>query len=181
MISPSSGTVLGTSNVQFKWGTATGATQYSLWLGLNGPGSSDLYIAGWSAATSAIAASVPAKGAKVYARLFSDVDGAIEYNDYTYTETPPGVAAMLISPPSSIPLGTSGVQFEWTAGTGATQYNLWLGLNGPGSSDLFISGWGTTTSATVPTLPAKGATVHARLFSNVYGVIEYNDYTYVEQ
>jgi hypothetical protein len=30
--------------------------------------------------------SLPAKGAMVYARLYSDVDGVVEYNDYTYVE-----------------------------------------------------------------------------------------------
>jgi len=71
--------------------------------------------------------------------------------------------------------------FNWTAGTGATQYNLWLGLSGPGSSSLYTSGWQTTTSATVTKLPAKGAKVYARLYSLVYGVTQYNDYTYTEQ
>jgi hypothetical protein len=33
----------------------------------------------------------------------------------------------------------------------------------------------------VTSLPAKGATVYARLYSNVYGAIEYSDYTYIEQ
>jgi hypothetical protein len=71
--------------------------------------------------------------------------------------------------------------FSWTTGTGATEYNLWLGLSGPGSSSLYTSGWLTTTSTTVTSLPAKGATVYARLYSEVSGKVEYNDYTYIEQ
>jgi hypothetical protein len=39
----------------------------------------------------------------------------------------------------------------------------------------------TTTSTTVTSLPAKGATVYARLYSLVNGVVEHNDYTYTEQ
>jgi hypothetical protein len=73
------------------------------------------------------------------------------------------------------------VAFTWTTGTGATEYNLWLGLGGPGSSSLYTSGWLTTTSTTVTSLPAKGATVYARLYSLVNGVVEHNDYTYTEQ
>jgi hypothetical protein len=42
-------------------------------------------------------------------------------------------------------------------------------------------GWVTTTSATVPSVPAKGATVYVRLYSDVKGATEYNDYTYTEQ
>jgi hypothetical protein len=80
-------------------------------------------------------------------------------------------------------LGTSNVKFTWSAGIDASQYQLWLGLTGPGSSDLYTSGWlaAPTTSTTVTALPAKGATVYARLYSDVDGVVEYNDYTYVEQ
>jgi hypothetical protein len=33
----------------------------------------------------------------------------------------------------------------------------------------------------VPSLPAKGATVYARLYSTIGGKNQYNDYTYVEQ
>jgi hypothetical protein len=68
-----------------------------------------------------------------------------------------------------------------TAGTGVTQYNLWLGLSGPGSSSLYALGWVTATSTTLTSLPAKGATVYARLYSLVNGMVQYIDYTYTEQ
>jgi hypothetical protein len=110
------------------------------------------------------------------------VNGAVKYNDYTYTEAAPaGTPATMISPTGGSTLGTSNVVFTWTTGTGATEYNLWLGLSGPGSSSLYTSGWLTTTSTTVTSLPAKGATVYARLYSLVNGAVEYNDYTYTEQ
>jgi serine protease len=108
----------------------------------------------------------------------------VEYNDYTYTEAAPaGTPATMISPTSGSTLGTSNVVFTWTAGTGATEYQLWLGLSGPGSSSLYASGWlpTPTTSTTVTSLPAKGATVYARLYSLVNGAVQYNDYTYIEQ
>ena len=84
-------------------------------------------------------------------------------------------------PTAGSTLGTSNVQFTWTAGTGVTEYQLWLGLSGPGSSSLYTSGWLATTSTTVTSLPAKGAAVYARLYSMVNGAVEYNDYTYIEQ
>jgi hypothetical protein len=181
MISPAQGSTLGASNVKFTWTAGSGATKYNLWLGLAGPGSSSLYASGWQATTTATVPTVPAKGATVYARLYSDVYGVTLYNDYTYTEGAPGVPATMISPMQGSTLGTSGVIFSWTTGTGATQYNLWLGVSGPGSSSLYNSGWLTTTTATVPSVPAKGVTVYARLYSDVNGVTEYNDYTYTEQ
>jgi hypothetical protein len=108
------------------------------------------------------------------------VNGKVEYSDYTYTET--GTPATMITPTTANPLGTSDIQFTWTAGTGVTEYQLWLGLSGPGSSSLYTSGWLTapTTSTTVTSLPAHGSKVYARLFSNVGGEIEYDDYVYVE-
>jgi hypothetical protein len=182
MVSPTGGSTLGASNQMFTWTAGVGATEYQLWLGLSGPGSSSLYASGWLTTTSTTVTSLPAKGATVYARLYSMVNGAVEYNDYTYTEAAPaGTPATMISPTGGSMLGTSNVKFMWTIGTGATEYNLWLGLNGPGSSSLYTSGWLTTTSTTVTSLPAKGATVYARLYSLVNGAVEYNDYTYTEQ
>jgi subtilase family serine protease len=182
MSTPVPGSTLGTSAVEFTWTPGYGATEYNLWLGLSGPGSSSLYTSGWlTATTSTTVTSLPAKGATVYARLYSMVDGKIQYNDYTYIETQAGVPATMSTPASGSTLGTSNVQFTWTTGTGATEYNLWLGLSGPGSSSLYTSGWITATSTTVASLPAKGATVYARLYSMVEGKIQYNDYTYTEQ
>jgi hypothetical protein len=183
MSTPAQGSTLGTSNVQFAWTAGTGVTEYQLWLGLSGPGSSSLYTSGWLTAptTSTTVTSLPERGATVYARLYSMIGGKAVYNDYTYVET--GAPATMTTPAQGSTLGTSNVQFTWTAGTGVTEYNLWLGLSGPGSSSLYTSGWLTapTTSTTVPSLPAHGATVYARLYSMIGGKAAYNDYTYVEQ
>jgi len=178
---PSCGAVLGTSNVRFTWSTGTDVTEYQLWLGLNGPGSSDLYVSGWLTTTTTTVPSLPGKGVTVYARLYSMIGGKPQYFGCTFTEG--GTPAAIASPASGSVLGTSNVKFTWSAGIDASQYQLWLGLTGPGSSDLYTSGWlaAPTTSTTVTALPAKGATVYARLYSDVDGVVEYNDYTYVEQ
>jgi len=50
----------------------------------------------------------------------------------------------------------------------------------PGASDLFLYK-GTALSTSVPTLPANGATVYARMYSRIDGVWRYNDYVYTEQ
>jgi hypothetical protein len=182
MSSPTAGSTLGTSNVLFTWSTGIGATEYTLWLGLSGPGSSSLYASGWVTTASTTAASLPAKGVTIYARLYSHFStaGGTQYIDYTYTEAAVSTPATMSSPTAGSILGTSNVQFTWAGGSGVTEYTLWLGVNGPGSSDFYVSGWVTGTSATVTSLPAKGATVYARLFSVVGGAIEFNDYTYIE-
>ncbi|HEY1901224.1 MAG TPA: choice-of-anchor D domain-containing protein [Terracidiphilus sp.] len=180
MMSPTPGSTLGTSDVMFTWTAGTGVTHYGLWLGINGPGSSDLYASGSLTTTSTTVPSLPARRATIYARLYSEIDGVFEPTDYTYTETT-GVLATMTTPTPASTLGTSNVTFTWTAGTGVTHYGLWLGISGPGSSDLYASGTLTTTSTTVPSLPAKGATIYARLYSEVNGVFEPTDYTYTEQ
>jgi len=180
MTTPASGSTLGTSNVKFTWTAGTGVTQYQLWLGTSGPGSSGLYTSGWLTTTSTTVTSLPAKGATVYARLYSTIDGKNQYNDYTYTEA--GAPATMSTPAQGSTLGTSNVKFTWTAGYGVTQYNLWLGLSGPGSSSLYTSGWlaAPTTSTTVTSLPGNGVTVYARLYSTIGGKNQYVDYTYTE-
>jgi N-acetylneuraminic acid mutarotase len=181
MSTPSSGSTLGTSDVLFTWTAGYGVTQYQLWLGLSGAGSSGLYTSGWLPSTSITVPSLPGNGATVYARLYSTIDGKNQYNDYTFTEGESGVPATMTLPTTGSTLGTSDVQFTWTKGTNVTQYQLWLGTTGAGSSGLYTSGWLTTQSTTVPSLPAKGATVYARLYSTIGGKNQYNDYTYVEQ
>jgi hypothetical protein len=180
MSAPAQASTLGTSNVKFTWTAGTAATEYQLWLGLGGAGSSSLYTSGWLSTLSTTVTSLPAKAATVYARLYSLVNGKVDYNDYAYTEATAGTPATMSSPTSGSALGTSQT-FTWSAGTAATEYQLWLGLGGPGSSSLYTSGWLTTLSTTVPSLPAKGATVYARLYSLVNGKVDYNDYTYTEQ
>jgi hypothetical protein len=123
--------------------------------------------------------SLPAKGTTVYARLYSLINGKVQYCDYTYTEAT-STAATMISPAAGGTLGFFDVIFKWTAGATVTNHGLWLGTSGPGSSNLYSSGLISATSVTVLSLPAKGAKVYARLFSEGSGGIQYVDYTYTE-
>jgi hypothetical protein len=78
-------------------------------------------------------------------------------------------------------LGTSNVTFNWTAGTNVTKYGLLVGVGGPGSADIFATGSTTALTATVPKLPANGATIYVRLMSDISGSWHYIDYTYTAQ
>jgi hypothetical protein len=179
MVAPRAGSTLAASDVTFTWTAGAGVTHYQLWLGTSGAGSSNVYNTGSITATSATPASLPATGATLYARLYSETGGVWAYYDYTYREA--GTPGAMTSPTPGSTLGASNVVFTWTAGTGNTNYQLWLGATGVGSSNVYNSGSITALSTTVAVLPAKGATIYARLYSLSGGVWLYRDYTYVEQ
>jgi large repetitive protein len=181
LTSPAAGSALAGPGVTFTWNVGTSATGYSMWFGSTGVGSYNLKYTAETTANSATVSGLPTNGETIYVRLCTYFNSVVGCNDYIYTAAPPGSPATMITPTAGSTLGASKVSFSWTAGAGATQYDLWLGLSGPGSSSLYASGWQTTTSATVASLPAKGATVYARLYSLVYGVTQYIDYTYVEK
>jgi hypothetical protein len=167
--------------VEFQWSTGTAVTLYQLNLGTTAPGSSDLFFYK-GAATSANVSSLPANAVTVYARLYSKIHGSWQYNDYVYTESGTPTPAMLTSPTPGLStlLGTSNVAFQWSAGTGVSLYQLNLSAVSPGASDLFLYKGGAT-SANVPSLPANGVKVYARLYSKINGVWQFNDYVYTEQ
>jgi len=177
---PGPTTVLGSSQT-FNWTTGTGVTAYQLWLGTYGVGAFDLYDSGSTTATSASVPGIPANGVIVYVRLYSKINGVWQSNDYTYTESGTAAPATLSNPtpgPATV-LGTSQA-FNWTAGTGVTAYQLWLGTTGIGTFDLYNSGSTTVTSETVSGIPANGVIVYVRLYSKINGAWHSNDYTYTE-
>jgi hypothetical protein len=88
--------------------------------------------------------------------------------------------ATLTSPKPGTVLPGPSATFEWSAGSGVADYDLWLGTAGPGSKNLFDSGHVTTTSAKVTGLPENGAKVYARLWSNAGGSWKSIDYAYTE-
>jgi len=177
LTSPTPGSTLPSSSVTFAWTAGVGVTAYELLLGTVGPGSQNLYNSGPTTATSASVTGLPAYGRTVYATLLSLLDDAWVPAYYTYTEASP---AALTSPTPGSTLPGSSVTFTWSAGTGPTAYELWLGTTGVGSQNLYNSGSTTATSAIVTGLPTYGLTVYAQLGSLIGGVWQYANYTYTE-
>jgi len=176
---PGLGTKLGSPSVTFQWTTGADVTLYQLNVSAVSPGASDLFLYKGSA-TSATANALPANGDEVYARLYSKINGVWQFNDYVYTESGSHAAALTSpTPGSNTILGTSSVLFQWTTGIGVADYQLNLSAVAAGSSELYTYK-GTATSAIVPTLPANGVEVYARLYSKINGIWRYNDYVYTE-
>ncbi|MGA2048081.1 MAG: hypothetical protein ABSG96_10320 [Terracidiphilus sp.] len=89
-----------------------------------------------------------------------------------------GVPATLTSPKPGSGLTNTSVEFTWSAGSGASAYDLHLSAVAPGGYDLYLSGHITGTSTTANNLPTNGGTIYARLYTIINGVTYYNDYTY---
>ena len=178
---PGLGTILGTSSVAFHWNAGVAVTDYELNLSAIAAGDSDLFTYKGTALTATVA-SLPGNGAELYARLYSKINGAWQYNDYVYTEGGTPTPATLTSPTPGVGtiLGTSSVTFHWTAGIAVSDYQLNLSAIAAGDSELYLYK-GTALTATVPSLPANGAKVYARLYSKINGVWDFIDYVYTEQ
>jgi hypothetical protein len=174
LTSPAPNSLL-TSSTVFTWSAGTGVKAYALNLSVVAPGGYDLYASGQVTRTATSVAGLPANGAKIYARLYSVIDGITFYNDYTFAT---GALAMLTSPAPSSMLTGSTVQFNWSAGTGVSQYDLHLSAVAPGGDDLYVSGRIAGRSTPVYRLPTNGETIYARLYSLIDGFTFYNDCTY---
>jgi hypothetical protein len=175
LTSPAPASTLTSNSVKFAWSTGTAGSQYDLHLSAVAPGGYDLYLSGHVTGTSVTVKNLPTNGGKIYARLYTILNGATVYNDYIYTAAS---LAKLISPaPSSTLTGTS-VTFMWSAGTAVSQYDLHLSAVSAGGFDLYLSGHVTGTSVTVNKLPTNGEKIYARLYTILNGVTLYNDYIY---
>ena len=186
LTSPTPGSTLTGTSATFSWSAGSGVTKYEFRLGTTGHGSSDVYNASGASTTALTtgAIPVPAYGVTLYARIYSYINGAWQYNDYTYLESGTPVKAVLTSPTPGTALTGSSATFTWTAGGGVTKYLFELGTTGHGSSNVYNAAGTSTTALTtgvVSGIPTTGATLYARLYSYINGAWQYNDYTYTEQ
>jgi len=181
LTSPAPASKLTSSSVAFSWSTGSGSTDYELWVGTEGVGSSNIYYPGLTTGTTETVSGLPTNGETLYVRLYSKIAGVWKYNDYTYTAAAAGGLAVLSSPTTGSLLAGSNVAFTWTTGTGATEYELWVGSSGVGSKNIYYPGITTGTGETVSGLPTNGETLYVRLYSKIAGAWEYNDYTYTAQ
>ena len=175
LTSPAPSSTLTSNSIEFAWSAGTAGSQYDLHLSTVSPGGYDLYLSGHIAATSVTVGGLPTNGKKIYARLYTIIDGVTYYNDYTYTAAS---LAKLTSPAPSSTLTATSVKFTWSASTPVSPYDLHLSAVAPGGYDLYLSGHITATSVTVNNLPDNGKPIYARLYTILNGVTLYHDYVY---
>jgi hypothetical protein len=176
---PNTSTPLTGTSVSFSWTPSNIVTHYEFYVGTS-IGSSNLYNSGNVTATHETVGGLPSNGETVFARLYTLMDGAWKYTDYTYKATGSPTAATLTTPApdTSTPLTGTSVTFTWNPGNLATHFEFWAGSTGIGSSNLFNSGNVTATSEIVSDLPSNGQTVYVRLYCLINGAWQEADYTY---
>ena len=113
---PWPGTTLPGSSTVFNWGQGIGnITGYQLLVGTLGPGSSDLFIGGTTAApypadiTSQAVSGLPINTSTIiYVRLLTQISGTwLAPNDYTYSALKPATSVSLVSSANPAALGQS--------------------------------------------------------------------------
>jgi Bacterial Ig-like domain (group 3) len=173
---PGATTILGASNVEFQWSAGVDVTSYELFVGTAGVGTENLYASGVTSKTTFTIKNFPANGVDVYVKLGSLINGTWQYANYVYTESGTPTPATLT--PSSGTLSASQT-FTWNNGAGPAYYELFLGTNGVGSSNLYDSNETTQTSATV-SLPSNGVTVYGTFKQLISGAWQVTNYTFTE-
>jgi hypothetical protein len=175
---PAPGDKLTDSSASISWTPGNQVTEYQLWVGTRWPGSSNLYNSFKTTATSALVTGLPTNGETVYARLWSQIDGAWQAADFVYTAVGTAAPAILMSPAPGGKLTSSSPTFSWTPGSGVTEYQLWLGSSFGNASNLYESGITAATYVTVCGLPTNGEAIYARLWSRVNEVWQFTGYTF---
>jgi M6 family metalloprotease-like protein len=98
---------------------------------------------------------------------------------FQYAPAPQVIESAVMTDPANDgdTLDGSSHTFQWSAGSGITQYFLWVGTTS-GGSDLYEASTGTTQSATISGLPGAGESVYVRLWSRSSNGWDFTDYTY---
>ncbi len=181
MMSPSPGSHLSSSTVNFQWSPGSGVTGYTLTVGTKYPGSIDVGGTPTITSTSATMSGLPTDGVTVYVMLRYRIEGVWSALFYTYTAAGSTAPPVLTSPSPGSHLSSSTVNFQWSPGSGVTGYTLAVGTKWPGSIDIYGSPTLTTTSATVSGLPTDGVTVYVTLRYQIEGVWSALFYTYTAE
>jgi len=171
--SPTPGSTLGGSLVTFSWSAGAGALQYWLYVGTTGVGSANLYNQDEGLGR-VRTVGIPSVGGAVYVRLWTRFAGGWQFNDYTYTAATAACSpAALLTPAPGTFTYASTVPHAWTAGTGNTQFWLYVGTT-PGGTQVLNQNMGAALSANVAGVP-QDVPVYSRLWYLCNGAWGFRD------
>jgi hypothetical protein len=177
LYSPVPGSTLAQTPAQFTWTPGTGATAYWLDVG-TAVGQGDIF--GGEVMQTFRSVNISACGTRtLYVRLWTKVaSGYLAPEDYTYPCSVTDPRAQMIRPQPGTQLTGTAVSFEWSAGTGASDY--WLDVGTSQGSGNISAGVVTSTFKTVTGIPSgAGGPIWVRLYTRIGGVWQAPiDYSY---
>jgi hypothetical protein len=181
MISPTPGSTLGGSSVNFQWSPGLGNTLYVLRVGTTGPGSANISGGVGTTSTSASLTNIPTTGANLYVRLLYYQNSVWKSIDYVYTQHGTLAAPAMTSPSTTTtPLSGPDVTFQWNAGSGNTAFELHVGTKGAGTTDLYSGAPITNTSVSLTNIPTTGK-LYVSILYQVNLTWKHVDYVYTLQ
>jgi len=180
MTSPTPGTTLSGSSATFQWTPGSGAVAYKLLVGTTGVGASDVYAGKSTTATSVGPITVPTTGADLYVELEYEVNGAWSKINYVYTQSGTLQAPSMTSPTPGSTLSGSSVTFQWTPGSGAVAFMLYVGSKAAGGHDVYEGSPTTATSVGPLTVPTTGGKLYVTLWYEVNGAWQSIPYLYTQ-
>ena len=158
---PAKHSTLSGSTANFTWTPEPGATSYQMWLGST-TGANDLGYVGTSGLQGSIS-NLPTDGRAIYATLWGyDSSGNWSQQDTATYTAGSSVKAQITSPPKGSTLPGTVASFTWSAETGGTSYQLWLGST-PGADDLGYVGT-SGLQGSIGNLPTDGRVIYATLW-----------------
>ena len=145
--SPPSGATLASDTQLFQWSTGSGVSSYQLFIGTF-EGGTDVYAGAPTTDTSVTVAGLPTHGGVVWARLYSNIGGAWQYVDASYTAA--GVPLFVDLAPSNM-VSVEGVEAQTTPPFNAAKNDLLLAFvasSGPAAAGqtMTVSGGGLAWS-----------------------------------
>jgi hypothetical protein len=127
-------------------------------------GSNDIFAQSTGLSLSTNVSNLPVNGSLLYVRLWWATTAAgWSFADYTYTAATVILIPAITSPVPGSSLTSSSQIFQWSSGTAATNYFLYVGSS-VGANDIFAQSTGLNLSTNVSNLPVNGSTLYVRLW-----------------
>ncbi|ABF41150.1 hypothetical protein Acid345_2149 [Candidatus Koribacter versatilis Ellin345] len=174
MSSPTAGSTL-SDPTTFTWTAGTGVTQYSIYVGTTA-GAHDIAFVNAGTGTSANNVTIPQNGATVYVTLYSLIAGNYQKQQVQYVAGGAASKATISSPVSGTTLHGGTATFNWSGGSGVTQYTVYVGTTHGAHDVAFVNAGQNTTSGAV-TIPTSG-TIYVTLYSLINGSYQYTTASY---
>jgi len=176
LVSPSAGSIIGSSTQAFTWNAGTNVTGFWVDIGRT-QGGYELRQGYVGASQSLSVSGLPLDGGPLWMRLRSLINGVYQYRDYQFS-TLAGAPAKILSPVVGNRLPGSSATFAWDAGVGAQFYWVNVGSS-QGGYEYYSNYVGTSKQLTVSGLPLNGGNIWVRLMSYIGGAYQSVDYRFL--